>query len=354
MPGGDIMRRLLILAVFLLGTAAAQAQVRDFDMLLGSSAPGGGTLKLAHDFCQAILVTPGLQAGGVTRHTSTQPGFNELLLERPGDIYPLRESTPISIRIINIDPGVSLKVGSALLAAPGETALVGNAPNLHVHPEWRLELADGQGGSFHVEFVLVTGSPRYGESPSYRFTLTTDPAARQLCNDGGGGVPPLDAGPVDHLLPGELLLLEGSPVNPARKSMRLRFPGPFDAAAGVDPTASGGRLRVLSNAGSFEGRYDLPAERWKPIRKRGAVVGWRFSNRRGPIRRMVVSSGGAITVLAAGSSLQQAIGQNPDPIDIWLAIGGTRACVRFGGAVTFKPGKSFKAVGAPPPDVCAP
>lgn len=344
-----------ILAALLLGAVPAAGQpARDFDMFLGSSAPGGGALKLAHDFCAAVLVTPGLSAGGITRHTATQPGFNELVTERPGDIYPLRESTPMSLRLTSIDPGVSIKVGSTLLAAPGDAALIGNAPNLHVHPEWRLELPDGQGGSFHVEFALVTGSPRYTESPPYRFTLTTDPGARDLCN-GGGGEPPPAAGTVDRLLPGGLLVLKGSPANPAKKSMRLRFSGAFDPAAGIAPTVTGGRLRVLSNTGgTFEGRYDLPAGRWKPIRRRGTLAGWRFADPRGPVRRVVVSGTGDVTVVAAGPALQQSIALRPDPIDVWLLLGGSRACVRFGGAITFTPGKLFKAVGAPPPDLCAP
>ncbi len=349
-------RRLLAMAApVLLGAATAgEAQpMRDFDMFLGSAAAGGGQLKLAHDFCQAVLVTPGLSAGGVTRHTSTQPGFNALASDRSGDIYVLRDATPVSVQLTSIDPGVSVKLGSALLVAPGETALVGNAPNLHVHPEWRLELPDGEGGAFHVEFKLVTGSPRYAESPPYRFTLTTDPAARDLCNSGEAPPPP-GSGTTDHLLPGRLLMLKGSPANPARKSMRLEFTGGFNAA-GIDPTASGGLLRLLTNAGdTFEGRYDLPAARWKPIRKRGAVTGYRFSDPRGPVRRVVLSYTAGVKAVGGGSALKQSIAQSPNPVDVWLAIGGTRACVRFGGTVTFKPGKLFKATTAPPPDLCAP
>jgi hypothetical protein len=112
---------------------------------------------------------------------------------------------------------------------------------------------------------------------------------------------------------------------------------------------------LLSNVGdTFEGRYDLPSGGWRALRKHGVVVGYRYADRRGPVRRVVVKFGQGVTALGAGAGLSQAIGQRPDPVDVALTLGATRACLRFGGAVTFKPGKLFKATGAPAPDLCAP
>jgi hypothetical protein len=345
------MKSLLVAVVVVLLASAAGAQPIDIDMFIGSSAPGSGRLEIAYRFCRPVLVTPSVSAGGVTRWTATQPGFNALAQSRPGSIYVLQDNTPVEVELTAVDAGVTLKVGSALLDAPGAAALIGNAPNLHLHPEWRLLLPDGQHGEYHVELKLRTGARGYGDSTAYEFAIVTDPPAVDPCA-GGTTTTTLPVTQADHLVSGALLRLRSAPTNPARKTMLLAFSA-FDAG-GVDPTATGGQLRVLSNVGSgFEGRYELPATGWRPLRRRGAIRGYRYVDRHGPIRSVKLENG-AVRVAGRGIGLAHTLAADPSPVDVALALGTQRACLRFGGTTTFKGGRTFKAENAPPPDTCAP
>jgi hypothetical protein len=123
----------------------------------------------------------------------------------------------------------------------------------------------------------------------------------------------------------------------------------------IDPTISGAQIRLLSNAGdTFESRHELPAARWRTLRNRNGVRGYRYTDRRGAIRRVVIRSGGDVTVRGAGIGLQLALGHSPDPVDVVFTLGAERACLRFGGTPTFTPGKRYEAAAAAAPAACAP
>ncbi|HXJ34025.1 MAG TPA: hypothetical protein VMS22_08270 [Candidatus Eisenbacteria bacterium] len=347
------MNRLIaFIGVALLARAAA-AQPIDVDMFIGSSAQGSGALRMAYDFCRPVVVTESLTVDGLTRWTSTQPGFNALAVSRPGSIYVLRDTTPIEVVLRAVDPGVTLKVGSTVLDAPGSMALIGNVPDVHLHPEWRLLLPEGQGGEFHLQLSLHTGATAYDDSPIYRFTITTV-AGSDGCGDGETTTTTLPPATNDRLVAGTTLLLRASPSNAAKKAMTLTFGDAFDPAS-TDPTVTGGQLRILSNAAnSFEGRHELPASRWKPLRKHGTLRGYRYKDRRGAIRSIVWTFGGLVRVQGRGAGLKHSLAGDPEPVDVALALGAERACLHFGGTVSYSPGKSFRADNAAPPAACAP
>lgn len=345
-------RWIAVLGTVLLAHAAG-AQPVDVDMFIGSSAPGSGALRMAYSFCRPVIVTESLTVDGLTRWTSTQPGFNALAVNRPGSIYVLHDTTPIEVVLRSADPGVTLKVGSTVLDTPGGMALIGNVPDVHLHPEWRLLLPEGEGGEFHLELSLHTGAAAYRDSPIYRFTITTV-AGSDGCGSGGTTTTTLPAATDDRLVAGTMLLLRASPSNPAKKSMTLEFDDAFDPTS-TDPTVTGGQLRMLSNAASsFEGRYDLPATRWKGLRKHGALRGYRYKDRSGAIRSIRWTFGGSVEVQGRGARLKHTLGGSPEPVDVALSLGTERACLHFGGTISYSPGKSFRAEDAASPAACAP
>ena len=345
------MRMLLVSAAVALLAGPAAAQPIDIDMYIGSSNPAGGALKLAYQLCRPVVVTPSVTANGLTRWTSTQPGFNALATNRPGSIYVLRDNTPIEVELTALDPGVSLKVESALLDTVGASALIGNSPNMHLHPEWRLLLPEGARGEYHLAFRFHTSARTYGDSTPYTFTIATDAPAVDPCA-GGTTTTTLPSSETDHLVSGTLLLLRTAPANPARKSMRLTFGG-FDTG-GADPTVTGGQLEVESNVGGFVGSYELPATGWRPRRAHGGLRGYRYTDRRGPIHRVEITLGRGVTAVGSGIGLAHVITQDPTPVEVTFTLGTQRACLHFGGTTTFKAGRMFRAENSPPPYACVP
>lgn len=156
-----------------LWTPCAQAQ-HEGDMLIASTADGGGSLAVAYDFSSAIVVTKSFGAGGVTLYSGTEPGFDALLDDRPGDgLYVVEPDTTVRCEITAIDNGVSLQINGTTIDGVGESAQIGTAPSLHVHPIWRLTLPDGVVGDYRVTFRL-TGTHGYQPSDEYTAILTND------------------------------------------------------------------------------------------------------------------------------------------------------------------------------------
>ena len=64
---------------------------------------------------------------------------------------------------------------------------------------------------------------------------------------------------------------------------------------------------------------------------------------------MVGVKGGLLKLAGKGAQLAHALATNPDPVTIVLQTGrkGQRYCMQFGGTTRFKPGQTFRALGAP-------
>jgi hypothetical protein len=88
---------------------------------------------------------------------------------------PVDEGTPVDVELTAVDAApdatISMKLGDALLDAPGESALIGVAvEGLHMHPEW---LATVPGGApvddftFSLSFRLTTSASEYMPSDEY-------------------------------------------------------------------------------------------------------------------------------------------------------------------------------------------
>jgi uncharacterized delta-60 repeat protein len=156
-------------------------------------------------------------------------------------------------------------------------------------------------------------------------------------------------------LAGARLMLAGS-ADPDRRRIAVASD---DAAVGLavgvadDPRFAGGTLRVRLAAGAGgDATFDLPASGWSALWQGGDLVGWRYRDATGPIRRVVLQRGRRLELRGGGAALPYTLSARPDPVRIDLALGEEHHCLEFGGEVRFRAGQSFRARRAPAPVVC--
>ena len=138
-------------------------------MLIGSTAAGAGTIVLQYDFTRSTVVEP-------PSFTSIDPSFAPVLQDDPGvPVYALAEGTTVRMVIVALDAGTSVAVNGATLDRPGDAKKIGDAPVLHTHVSWALDVPTGVTADFHLSFKL-TASGHYADSPVYTITITNVPA----------------------------------------------------------------------------------------------------------------------------------------------------------------------------------
>ncbi len=120
----------------------------------------------------------------------------------------------------------------------------------------------------------------------------------------------------------------------------------------ADPTGLGGSLRVSTTAGdSFDDTYVLGASKWKRIGKPSAVKGYRYRDKSGPIKSVIVKNGESVTAVGKGGQLGLTLGGNPDPVQVVVTTGTQHDCMSFAGG-KFAPGKKYLAINSAPPAAC--
>ena len=153
---GSVLVVLVLLGVA--GPAAAQAEHEH--MLIGSTAPGGGSVILQYDFTRLTVVE-------APTFSSIDPSFAPQLVDDPSvPIYALTAGTAVRVEIVALDDGTSLTVNEATLDRPGDRKKIGDAPVLHDHVTWALDVPSGVIGDFHISFKIVASGP-YADSPVY-------------------------------------------------------------------------------------------------------------------------------------------------------------------------------------------
>jgi CSLREA domain-containing protein len=153
-----------------------------------------------------------------------------------------------------------------------------------------------------------------------------------------------------ELLDGKKLLLKTRGIGLLSDDADLSLGGGNGSAD--DPVLHGGSLRIVSVAGDgFDDTYALPAARWRYKKKEGQNRGYQL-RRTKPFKGVTIQPGRRLKVVANGSGFGHTLGADPDPVDVVLTIGGHCYCLRFGGDVTFKPGKKWLAKEAPSPTGC--
>lgn len=173
------LRALLpLLAAFLTlaGAGSARAHGIGGSMLLGSTADGGGSLKLAYDFTSAQQVSFSLQIGPTALYSAIVPSFDSIAADDPGNgLFALNAGVQVKVELTAFEPGkTSMNVNGTTLDTVGESVVIGAGPDFHQHPTWQLllTLPAGEYGSGSLSFKLTTTAGGYSASPVYTVVLS--------------------------------------------------------------------------------------------------------------------------------------------------------------------------------------
>lgn len=170
---------LLASATFALPVRAADEH--GTDMVLGSSADGGGDLVVEYPFDE-VSVVPVTPSGFPGLFTATDPGFLPAVDEPLEGFYELDIPTTVGLEIASIDDNVQVQLGLATLSAAGDAAVIGTHDNadpelssLHTHPQFLLSLVAESPGEFaegRFSFRFYDDGGAYGDSDVHTLELS--------------------------------------------------------------------------------------------------------------------------------------------------------------------------------------
>lgn len=154
-------------------TATATVHQHD-EIVFASTEEDGGALATEYDAehehldFDTCLGGEGDECiGGIAVFSGDSPGFERLDESMPDEsLYALVDGTTVSLEIVTIDEGFSLRKDGATADAPGETLVLGTVPELdHTHVEYVVAVAGGtEGWEKHVTFILKATGEAYAPS----------------------------------------------------------------------------------------------------------------------------------------------------------------------------------------------
>jgi len=164
----------IVVAVVLLSRRVTLACTGTACMEIWSTNNGGGALTVYWDYNKPVQTYLSLCAGGQCLYTNNDPGFMAPPDDTPPatDLFRLVDGTNVTIEIVSIDAGFTMNVNGVNLTKAGDSELLGTMPTIHVHPVWKIQVAQGQFGNYHVAYKLTTTSAGYSDSQEYAQTIT--------------------------------------------------------------------------------------------------------------------------------------------------------------------------------------
>lgn len=164
------------LAALLLVGAAGAARAQHEDISIYSTSAGGGSLVGAPaPGANPVFKNEGLCFPSACLFSTTDPGIITPSAGN-GGLFPVAPGTGVSLEVVALDAAVSISVGGTTLDAPGESAALGTASSLHVHPVYQVVVPEEEVGEYAVSFRFVASSG-YDVSPTYEMRLTNGPGA---------------------------------------------------------------------------------------------------------------------------------------------------------------------------------
>ncbi len=170
-----------------LGTRASAHDTEIAPLVVGSTAEGGGALRLVRTDNDPIAVEASATAGPFVLYTAADPSFES---PEAGDgVFPLADGTQVTVHVVAIGDTSGVKLRGQTLLAAGDSVVLGTMPSIHAHPEWQLTLPEGESACQTIVLrVSAAGSP-YADSDALPLQVANDPAtcagARE-CGDADG------------------------------------------------------------------------------------------------------------------------------------------------------------------------
>lgn len=121
-------------------------------------------------------------AGGMRLFTAVNPGFSPLAASDPdAGRHTIAAGAPITLEVIDIAEGLTLRFGEVALDDAGDTVLLGETPDFHADIETQLLAPGGgePGGTYTVSLGVTTTADGYEASEPITITFTP--------TGGGGG-----------------------------------------------------------------------------------------------------------------------------------------------------------------------
>jgi len=170
----------ILVAAFLVASPTMVLAHGSADMLLESTASGGGQLRVEFDFGTVARVGFSASLGAVSLYTGIIPAFDMLAADEPDEgSFVLATGTQITLTVTAIDAGkTAMKVDTTSLSAVGDTVALGTVPFPHTHPEYQLQLTlpEGEYGEGTISFQLTsTGPVAYAPSDVYTLKISNGP-----------------------------------------------------------------------------------------------------------------------------------------------------------------------------------
>jgi hypothetical protein len=168
------MHRSTILFSLALGLLATRTFAHTDGVIeIHSSEPGRGALTVSgvpHDVVHANLV---VCSGGQCLYENDESAVRAPSTNgHASGEYALVAGTPLRVEIVSIDPGASVKVGSADLDAAGKSTGLGKAHAVHAHPIWRIRAPQGQSSTWRIVLRFTTTASQYDDSDDVEIRVT--------------------------------------------------------------------------------------------------------------------------------------------------------------------------------------
>jgi hypothetical protein len=168
--------RLVVVVVAAVGWASGSARAHETGvapLVVGSTAAGGGALRLVRSDNDPVAVTASAASGGFVLYTAADPSFENP--EGDDGVFPLLDGTQVTVEIAAIGDTVGVKLRGQSLLAAGDRVVLGTMPTLHAHPEWQLTLPEGASACQTVR-LRITAASTYAASDKYVLQISDAPA----------------------------------------------------------------------------------------------------------------------------------------------------------------------------------
>lgn len=161
---------------------ASPALAHEGGFEIRSTESGGGALAVTGGFDEAVAVELVFCGAGECLYESAAASIRAPAedIASPA-LFALVAGTQLTLEVVALDAGVSIKLGGAKLDQVGDTVSLGTAPSLHAEPILQVTTAQGTVGEWHVTVRVTNLGASYADSDVIEIVLTNDPS---VCGDG--------------------------------------------------------------------------------------------------------------------------------------------------------------------------